>query len=424
MNNQDLKSIINIACKYEDTEVLEKIASSKRIQTAGVRDLLQGLGLQMSQTANESQFKNKSELSSFIASAPTINDREAAAEIYEWWDKKIKEIGSSTVNINIAVFGSTTNTEREISFTPKGCVEVTDLIQIWNMLPTNDIHKLYGFDPNPLGVYTGRGGTYRDRENPPFIFDKTAIDQNGNEIWDPSDPAIYAPGTGVPVRPARGSSRGVHLNTNFVNIIKGGGNSLGYLDQLRAQLKSNPPKLADNIHVKIFDMLNSSMNNKAMSSMIRKNALAETPRAGLISNWKYISNLPKEIESRMAKTPKNIMDYKQKLALKAYGRELSQILNHRIQFQEFSYTNPLTPPSPLVQGLEREIPFYKINELSNSYFMEPIVRRQIQPLMARTGELLNKIIPELDKDTSLTRNIIKTVVTPSDYLNSRGKSFH
>jgi hypothetical protein len=77
-----------------------------------------------------------------------------------------------------------------------------------------------------------------------------------------------------------------------------------------------------------------------------------------------------------------------------------------------------------VQGLEREIPFYKINELSNSYFMEPVVRRQIQPLMTRTGELLNKIIPELDKDTSLTRNIIKTVVTPSDYLNSRGKSFH
>jgi hypothetical protein len=189
-------------------------------------------------------------------------------------------------------------------------------------------------------------------------------------------------------------------------------------------LKSNPPKLADNIHVKIFDMLNSSMNNKAMSSMIRKNALAETPRAGLISNWKYIVNLPKEIESRMAKTPKNIMDYKQKLALKSYGRELSQILNRRIQFEEFSYSNPLTPPSPMVQGLQREIPFYKINELSNSYFMEPFVMAQVSPLMARTGELLNKIIPELDKDTSLTRKIINTVVTPSDYLNSRGKEFH
>jgi hypothetical protein len=419
LNNQDLKSIINTACKYNDIEVLEKIASSKIIKTAGVRDLLQGLGLQMSQTANESQFKDKSALTSFIASSSTVNDREAASEIYEWWDKKIKEIGPSTININIAVFGSTTNTEREISFTPQGCAEVSDLVQAWNMLPTNDIHKLYGYDPNAL---TGASGIYRDRENPPYVFDRTMIDQNGNEIWDPSTLSSI-PGTPVP-RPTSGSSTGINLGTTFVNIIKGGGNSLGFLDQLRAQLKSSPPKLADNIHVKIFDMLNSSMNNKAMSSMIRKNALAETPRAGLISNWKYIVNLPKEIESRMAKTPKNIMDYKQKLALKAYGRELSQILNRRIQFEEFSYTNPLTPPSPMVQGLQREIPFYKVNEISNSYFMEPLVMAQVSPLMARTGELLNKIIPELDKDTSLTRKIINTVVTPSDYLNSRGKEFH
>jgi hypothetical protein len=56
--------------------------------------------------------------------------------------------------------------------------------------------------------------------------------------------------------------------------------------------------------------------------------------------------------------------------------------------------------------------------------MEPFVMAQVSPLMARTGELLNKIIPELDKDTSLTRKIINTVVTPSDYLNSRGKEFH
>jgi sialic acid synthase SpsE len=42
LNNQDLKSIINTACKYNDIEVLEKIASSKIIITAGVRDLLEG----------------------------------------------------------------------------------------------------------------------------------------------------------------------------------------------------------------------------------------------------------------------------------------------------------------------------------------------------------------------------------------------
>lgn len=416
MNNQDLKSIINTACKYNDIEVLEKIASSKRIQTAGVRDLLKGLGLQMSQTANQSQFKNKAELTDFIRSSSTIDDRESAKEIYEWWSQKIKEIGSSTVNINIAVFGSNTNSEREISFTPKGCVEVSDIVQAWNMLPANDINKLYGYNPSSL---LGAQGTYRDRENPPFVFDRTVIDQNGNAIWPPLPGVLPLPLN----RPAT-SSPGVNLGTTFVNIIKGGGSNLGFLDQLRAQLNSNPPKISDNIHVKIFDMLNSSMSDKAMSSMIRKNALAETPRAGLISNWNYIVSLPKEIESRMAKTPKTIIDYKQKLALKAYGRELSQILNHRIQFKEFSYTDPLRLPSPIVQGLEREIPFYKINELSNSYFMEPSVMTQVAPLMKRTGELLNKIIPELDKDTSLTRKIIKTVVTPSDYLNSRGKEFH
>jgi len=422
LNNQDLKSIINTACKYNDIEVLEKIASSKLIKTAGVRDLLQGLGLQMSQTANESQFKNKSELSSFIAASSTVNDKEGAREIYDWWSQKIKEIGSSTVNINIAVFGSPTAQERDIAFTPKNCVELSDLIQVWNMLPANDIHRTYGYDPTTISG----SGTYDDRENPPSAFDRTLIDSNGNEIWDPRDPAITISGTGVPVRPARNSSSGVPLGTTFVNIIKGGGNNVGYLDLLRSSLNSRPPKLADNVHIKLFDILNTSMTNKAMSSMIRKNALAETPRAGLISNWKYIVNLPKEIESRMGKTPKNIMDYKQKLALKKYGRDLSQVLNQRIQFREFVF-NPRSTPSSgptSAQGLDAEIPFYKINELSNNYFADPLVVAQVNPLLKRTGELLNKIIPELDKDTSLTRKILKTVVTPSDYLNSRGKEFH
>jgi hypothetical protein len=286
------------------------------------------------------------------------------------------------------------------------------------MIPANDIHRTYGYDPTTITV----SDIYVDRENPPTAFDTTLIDPQGNEIWDPS--LLGAPPL---TRPSASTSNpGVPLGTTFVNIIKGGGNNVGYLDLLRISLNSSPPKLSDNIHVKLFDMLNTSMTDTAMSSMIRKNALAETPRAGLISNWKYIVNLPKEIESRMGKTPKNIMDYKQKLALKKYGRELSQILNQRIQFREFVF-NPRSTPPPgptTAQGLDVEIPFYKINELANNYFMEPGVQAQVRPLMRRTGELLNKIIPELDKDTSLTRNIINTIVTPSEYLNSRGKDFH
>ena len=416
MKDQDLKSIINTACKYNDTEVLDMLASSGLVKTAAVRDLLTGLGLQLSQTANQSQFKNQRELTNFISRSSGVDDKEAAREIYDWWVKKVKEIGPSTTNINIAVFGSTTTQERDIPFTPKNCVEISDLIQVWNMLPVDDLNRIYGIDPSTL---IG-SGIYDDRENPPTVFDRTLIDSNGNEVWPPTF------GIGAP-RPRSGSSTGVPLGTTYMNIIKGGGNNPGFLDYLRAQLKSTPPKLSDNIHVKMFDMLNSSMNNKAMSSMIRKNALAETPRAGLISNWKYIVSLPQEIEKRMAKTPKNIMDYKQKLALKAYGRELSQLLNHRIQYQEYAFnprSAPASGPTTTAMGLDVEIPFYKVNELSNNYFVDPLVDAQIRPLMKRLGELLNKIIPELDKDTSLTRNIIKTLVTPSDYLNTRGKEFH
>lgn len=412
MNNNDLKSIINTACKYNDNEVLEKIASSKLIKTAGIRDLLQGLGLQVSQTANESQFKNQAELTRFLSTAHTIDDVESKREILEWWTNKIKEIGTSTVNIDIAVFGSTTTDRRELAFTPKNCVELTDLIQLWNSLPATDLNKTYGLDPN---LFSGQSGEYRDKENIPLIFDVTFIDQFGREIWPAG-----TPDPPIPPNP------GIPLGTKFINIQRGGGSNLGYLDFLRRNLNMiRPPKMSDNIHVKIFDMLNRSMSDKAMSSMIRKNALAETPRAGLISNWKYIVSLPKEIESRMAKTPKTLMDYKQKLALKKYGRDLSQVLNNRIKYQDYVYNPPSSPSSSsLNQGLEREIPFYKINELSNSYFTDPLVMRQITPLLTRTGELLNQIIPELDKDTSLTRNILKTVVTPTDYLNTRGKEFH
>lgn len=394
MNNQDLKSIINTACKYEDTEVLEKIASSKRIQTAGVRDLLQGLGLQMSQTANQSQFKDKSALTNFIATSRTIDDKESAREIYKWWVDKIKEIGTSAVNINVPNGRGGT---RSVSFEPRNCIRYDDLVQADNELPANDLHKR----PSAIAALpTTPTGIYNNPSDPPTRFNETTVDRTG---------------TGIGITAA--------LSSDFINIKKLSGSELGFLDYLIADLNTSPPKLDQNIHVKIFDMLNSSMSDKAMSSMIRKNAIAETPRAGLISNWKYIVSLPQEIEKRMAKTPKNIMDYKQKLALKSYGRELSQTLNQRIQYEEYVYNAP-SGTGTSAQGLKTEIPFYKVNELSNNYFMEPTVMRQIQPLMNRTGELLNKIIPELDKDTSLTRKIINTVVTPSDYLNSRGKSFH
>ena len=277
-------------------------------------------------------------------------------------------------------------------------------------MPTGDIHDRSAvmtlISSAPLSVYT-------NPSDPPTRFNETFVDGTGAPL----------PGTG-----GTGTPTPYTLPLSYINIKKNSGTELGFLDYLISDLNTTPPTLNDNVHVKIFDILNSSMTNRAMSSMIRKNAIAETPRAGLISNWKYIVSLPQEIENRMAKTPKNVMDYKQKLALKKYGRDLSQVLNHRIQFVEYVYNNPAASPGTGVTstaaGLNTQIPFYKINELSNNYFTDPLVVGQVNPLLRRTGELLNKIIPELDKDTSLTRQVLKTLVTPSDYLNSRGKEFH
>ena len=148
MNNNDLKSIINTACKYDDNEVLEKIASSKLIKTAGVRDLLEGLGLQISQTANESQFKNKAELAAFLSSSTAVEDKEAAGEILLWWSNKLKEVGISPVTINVQVFNNNQTAEREVTFTPRGCIQESDLQKIWNELPSTDLNKLYGYDPS------------------------------------------------------------------------------------------------------------------------------------------------------------------------------------------------------------------------------------------------------------------------------------
>jgi hypothetical protein len=397
LNNQDLKSIINTACKYNDIEVLEKIASSKVIKTAGVRDLLEGLGLQLSQTANESQFKNKSELNTFIRFSGAADDLEAAKEIYNWWAKRVKEIGTSPVNVPVSTTSGTGVTRtRNISFQPRGCIREDDLNQAFSELPTNDIHNRV----SALTLVTSASISrpYSDPSDPPTRFNETEVDSTGTPLG------------GV-----------VSFSANFINIKKNSGSELGFLDYLVQDLRTSPPKISDNIHVKMFDVLNTVMTDKAMSSMIRKNAIAETPRAGLISNWKYICSLPKEIESRMAKTPKNLIDYKQKLALKKYGRDLSNILNTRVKFEEYVYN---AGSGATAQGLNTEIPFYKINEISNSYFAEPAVQGQVKPLLERTGQVLNKIIPELDKDTSLTRKVIKNLITPSDYLNSRGKEFH
>jgi hypothetical protein len=122
----------------------------------------------------------------------------------------------------------------------------------------------------------------------------------------------------------------------------------------------------------------------------------------LDTNWKVIVQLPKLIEDRMKVPPQNPMEYKQKLQLKDYGRQLSQVLNTRITFTDEN-------------GLDRDEFLFNLPTLKHIYD-DPNIQTQIRPLLARLANLLNLIQPELDKDTDLYRKYI-TKLLPKPNLN-------
>ena len=144
------------------------------------------------------------------------------------------------------------------------------------------------------------------------------------------------------------------------------------------------------------------MTDKAMTSMLRKNAIGGTQKAALDTNWKVIVQMPKTIEERMRVPPQNPMEYKQKLQLKDYGRQLSQILNTRINFVDEN-------------GLKREEFLFNLPTLKHIYD-DPNIQLQVKPLLSQVGELMNLIQPELDKDTDLYRKYL-TKLLPKPNLN-------
>jgi hypothetical protein len=156
------------------------------------------------------------------------------------------------------------------------------------------------------------------------------------------------------------------------------------------------PKQSDDIHVKIFSQLARSMNNKAMTSMLRSNAIGGTQKSALNTNWKMIVEMPKMIERRMKVSPKNPMEYKQKLQLKDYGRQLSQLLNTRIEFVDEN-------------GLRREEFVYNLPTLKELYD-DPAISAQVNPILIQIGNLMNLIQPELDKDTDLYRKYLTKLI--------------
>ena len=102
------------------------------------------------------------------------------------------------------------------------------------------------------------------------------------------------------------------------------------------------------------------------------------------------------IERRMKVSPKNPMEYKQKLQLKDYGRQLSQLLNTRIEFVDEN-------------GLRREEFLFNLPSLKELYD-DLAISAQVNPILIQIGNLMNLIQPELDKDTDLYRKYLTKLI--------------
>lgn len=388
MKDEELQSVIDNAIAYNDKEVLEHLAQCKLFKTAGIVDTLRSMGrglqLQTRGMGNESQFEDKSQLSSYLASSSTIRDATEASIILKWWEDSLKRLGNATVSVPVA---DVSGRARVIDATYPNYVYQDQIESLFNNLSDTDNKKKFPFLnqlPNLQGTIDSYKGVFTDTARPTAFEAATHI-SNGREIVFPhTDPFFKLP----------------------VTLVKVSGDSSepGLIQIIAEYLSTNAlaPKESDDIHVKIFSQLARSMNNKAMTSMLRKNAIGGTQKSALDTNWKVIVETPKMIEQRMKVAPKSPMEYKQKLQLKDYGRKLSQLLNTRISFVDEN-------------GLQREEFIFNLPAFKQ-FYDDPSISSQVDPILIQIGNLMNLIQPELDKDTDLYRKYL-TKLIPDNRIN-------
>ena len=382
MKNEDLQSVIDKAIAYDDKEVLEHLAQSKLFKTAGIMDTLRSMGrglqLQTRGMGNESQFEDKSQLTSYLTSSSTMRDATESAIILKWWEDSLKSLGNASVSLPV-VDRPGRYSQIDVNFS--NYVHQDQIESLFNNLSDTDNKKKFPF-LNQVANIQGTIDSYKglftltDR---PTAFENATHTPNGRQI-------VPTPGL-----------THFEIGTTLVKV-SGDSSNPGLIQIIADYLSTNAlaPKQSDDIHVKIFSQLSRSMNNEAMTSMLRKNAIGGTQKSALDTNWKMIVDMPKMIEQRMKVPPKNPMEYKQKIQLKDYGRQLSQLLNTRIEFVDEN-------------GLRREEFIFNLPSFKQ-FYDDPTISAQVNPILIQIGNLINLIQPELDKDTDLYRKYLTKLI--------------
>ena len=306
MNNEHLKSVIDTAIAFNDEEVIEHLAQSNLFKTAGILDTLRSMGrglqLQTRGMANESQFSSKSDLTSYLSTSTGTRDATESAMILKWWVDSLKSI-SGNAQVDLQPFRDPTDIRRgtqNLSITFPNYARQDEIEDLFNNLSDDDVKKKYPFmgqvaNLQAIIASSMTSGNYQGNKNSPGTFNFVERTPNGRLLLFPS--------------PGIGPATGIALPNTFVKIS--GENSL--ILEIGNLLSQNAlsPKESEDVHVKIFSNLEASMTDKAMTSMLRKNAIGGTQKAALDTNWKVIVQMPKTIEERMRVPPQNPMEYKQ-----------------------------------------------------------------------------------------------------------------
>jgi hypothetical protein len=197
LKNEDLQSVIDKAIAYDDKEVLEHLAQSKLLKTAGIMDTLRSMGrglqLQTRGMGNESQFEDKSQLTTYLSSSSTMRDATESALVVKWWAESLKGLNNS---ITLSIPHPSSPVLMPLNVTFPNYVRLNDVLNIFDSLSNSDIKKEYPFFKNSGNIQSLIGplmGTYSDA-NQVTAFNNLTSTPSGRVFAAPDGPGILRAG--------------------------------------------------------------------------------------------------------------------------------------------------------------------------------------------------------------------------------------
>jgi hypothetical protein len=433
LKRSDIEQIVHNAYRYGDEEVINLL--SKNHRTAGIFDgiandfnnMVSGIGLQRSQTPTGAQFTSSKDFQSFSKGAGAEANNYAIEGIIKFWADALK--ANSVTSIPIPALREEREFEKNpdgtikkdslgnpivavmdkeytYQFKPGPYIEESRLKAIWDSLTPESYNKKFGVDPALLPLTPGEYdlGT----NNSPSVFERVITGKSAIRFKDKTS------SVGALVATDK-----FETGRTFIKIESNGVGDKGYIEVLKEKLATNFPKENDDNHVQIMNVIGMGINDsrtglfvntnaRYYDSLLRQTSIGKDKIQGLASTWNYIVGLPDLIQKRQNKTPGGLLEYKQKMILKAKGIELQKLLN-----KQYDYIDPITQQKKVVR-------LSNLNRVPKEDFVVFLPKASID--LKSVGICVAQIQQELDKENSIVRKFIKDVAPEKNPFSPGGSN--